>query len=74
MKENTIFDARKSKNSVNRTTVHVQFLTQSKNNSIAGLKLTFDIKAITFAKITITNSYNFLWNFSVLLKPFCDER
>ena len=46
---------------------------QSKTKS-TGLKLTFDIKDITLAEITITTSYYFFGDFTVLLKPFLDER
>ena len=72
-RRNTIYDAQNSINNGNHTTVRVQFLSQSKTKSM-GLKLTFDIKDITLAEITITTSYYFFWDFTVLLKPFLDER
>ena len=68
-----MYDAQNSINIVNHTTVRVQFLSRSKNKS-RGLKLTFDIKDITLAEITITTSYYFFGDFTVLLKPFLDER
>ena len=68
-----MYDAQNSINIVNHTTVRVQFLSRSKSKS-RGLKLTFDIKDITLAEITITTSYYFFGDFTVLLKPFLDER
>ena len=68
-----MYDAQNSIHIVNHTTVLVQFLSRSKSKS-RGLKLTFDIKDITLAEITITTSYYFFGDFTVLLKPFLVER
>ena len=52
----------------------IKFLSWNKSHNTTRLKLTFDIKDISFAKIAIAARNYFLWDFSVLLQPFFDER